>query len=341
MSRGKKKHVCSCGEEFNHGIGLRKHQRQTGHKGSSVVDDDGSGPAGGDEEEASAPPPPAPPKPAEVAPPPPPPKAAEPPPPPPPPPAPARPAPAPVAAQVDDDDEEDDPPRTVAVTRPTATAQQHPPQQYPAQEAWPPAYPQAGPSRFEHNRQKLSLVSRGLRVLLSYRARSAGTQLKASAQSGADIVTEASKIALALLLILAVPTTIFWWWWHSREAVPPPAKVPTTFNVDEGAKAARGTVLSYLDSLSKGKSEDAYGRLSRSWRSELSAEAFRSDMSGISEVRWAVNDQRLLSADLAEVTLLLAYVEDGQSKKFQGRFRLTREDETWKVDRLELSAASS
>lgn len=35
--RGKKRHHCmECGEVFNHGIGLRKHQRQTGHKGSRL-----------------------------------------------------------------------------------------------------------------------------------------------------------------------------------------------------------------------------------------------------------------------------------------------------------------
>ena len=38
--RGKKRHHClECGEVFNHGIGLRKHQRQSGHKGSQVVQD--------------------------------------------------------------------------------------------------------------------------------------------------------------------------------------------------------------------------------------------------------------------------------------------------------------
>lgn len=36
--RGKKRHHCvECGEVFNHGIGLRKHQRLSGHRGSQVV----------------------------------------------------------------------------------------------------------------------------------------------------------------------------------------------------------------------------------------------------------------------------------------------------------------
>ncbi len=37
--RLKKQHVCTeCGMRFNHGIGLRKHQRQAGHKGRAVED---------------------------------------------------------------------------------------------------------------------------------------------------------------------------------------------------------------------------------------------------------------------------------------------------------------
>ena len=36
--RGKKIHLClECQEMFNHGIGLRKHQRQTGHSGTSIL----------------------------------------------------------------------------------------------------------------------------------------------------------------------------------------------------------------------------------------------------------------------------------------------------------------
>lgn len=43
MARKKKKHVClECFEQFNHGIGLRKHQRQSGHKGSNVFNVDDS-----------------------------------------------------------------------------------------------------------------------------------------------------------------------------------------------------------------------------------------------------------------------------------------------------------
>ncbi len=339
MSRGKKKHVCSCGEEFNHGIGLRKHQRQSGHKGSTVVEDDGDG--DDDAGEVEAPPAPAaappPPPPAPVAPPPPPPRAPEPEPAPPPPPPRAAAPPPPVEPE-DDDDYDDDPAQTVSVPYSGGYQQQQPPQ---VQQSWPPAYQQPEPSRFEHNRQKLSLVSRGLRVLFSYRARKAGDQLKASAQSGADIFTEAAKIALALLLILAVPGFAIWWVWSSREAPPAPARVPTTFSVDEGAKSARNAALSYLDALSKKRLDEAYDGLSQSWRSELSAESFRSDLASIDNIRWAVSDHRMISETQAEVSMTLAYVENGEAKKFHARFRLTQEAKAWKVDRLELSAASS
>lgn len=37
MARKRNIHTCAkCGESFNHGIGLRKHQRVSGHKGSKV-----------------------------------------------------------------------------------------------------------------------------------------------------------------------------------------------------------------------------------------------------------------------------------------------------------------
>ena len=334
MSRGKKKHVCSCGEEFNHGIGLRKHQRQTGHKGSSVVEDDGAGDDDAGGEEASPPPPPP------AAPTPPPPPVAPPPPEPEPEPEPAPPPPPPRAAappppvEEDEDDEEDEPAATVSVPQQRST--QQPPAPQPS---WPPVYQPPEPSRFQHNRQKLSLVSRGLRVLFSYRARRAGDQLKASAQSGADIFAEAFKIALALLLILAVPGCLIWWLWTSRETPPPPARVPATFSVEQGAKSARNAALSYLDALSKGRLDEAYSALSPSWKAELSRESFGDTFSDIENIRWAVGDHRMVTQDQADVMMTLAFVEAGQAKKFQARFRLTQEGQAWKVDRLELSAA--
>lgn len=336
MSRAKKKHVCSCGEEFNHGIGLRKHQRQTGHKGSSVVDDDGSG-GGGDEAPpaaAAAPPPPpaAPPpkpepEPAAPAP------IATPPAAPPPPPAP-KPAPAkPVAAAYEDEDDEPD--QTVAVSR---TGLQTP---YRAPAAEPLWEGSDEPSRFQHNRQKLTLVKSGLKVIAKSHARAAGQQLKQSARSGADIFTEAAKIAVALLLLLSVPAVAFWWWWSQRDFVPAPVKAPNSFTVEQGALGARSALLGYLDALAKSQWDDAYGRLSQGWQSELNSATFRQSFSGINDVRWAVKDQKLLSDGSAEVSLLLAYLEDGRAKKFQGRFRLTQEGPAWKVDRAELSSSSN
>ena len=340
MSRAKKKHVCSCGEEFNHGIGLRKHQRQTGHKGSSIVDDDGSG-GGGDEEgegEAAASPSPPPPAPAPPPPPPPPPvaKAPEPAPPPPPPPKAAEPPPR-AAAQPPPEEEFDEPDRTVPVARAAARPVES---EQPQQQAWPLEYGE-GPSRFQHNRQKLSLVSRGLRVLVSYRARSAGDQLKRSARSGADIFAEAFKIALALLLLIAIPAGVLWWWVTQRKDTPPPVDVPNTFTFDQGAPAARSAVLQYLDGLSKQRWNEAYDKLSSDWKQHLDPAAFQQAFTGISDVRWRIDDQKLLPGGDAEVRLLLAYQEDGRARKFQGRFRLVQQGQVWKLDRLELTNAGS
>ena len=313
MARVRKKHVCSCGEEFPHGIGLRKHQRETGHKGSSVVGDDGSGGA-----------PDAPPAPdvavaAPVA-------------------APQQ-APPPVEkvsqrsqAPPAQDDFEDPGDQTVAVTGSRMAPSN--------QQAWPPEIPE-GPSRYQHNRQKLSLVGRGLRVLVSYRARSAGHQLKQSAQSGADIFSEALKIALSLLFIIAIPVGIFFWWRSQRSPAPVAPDVPASFSLEQGAVSARNATLQYLDALEKGRWEDAYARLSSGWRAEMSQGALQDSCSGIDQIRWAVDDQRMLPTGGAEVAMVLAFVENGKAKKFRGRFRLIQEGQAWKVDRLELSSAAS
>lgn len=334
MSRGKKKHVCSCGEEFNHGIGLRKHQRQTGHKGSSIVDD--GGPGGDDDgaEEAPASPTPAA-APASAPPPPPPPAPAPPAAPPPPAPVPAPPSPPPAAARpvaapppVDPDDD-DEPDHTVAVQR-APRASGEPSWEY-----------QEGPSRYQHNKQKLTLVSSGLKVIAKSRARTAGHQIKQSARSGADIFAEAAKIAVALLLFMAIPAAGLWWWWHQTKAPAAPTEVPSTFTFDDGPLAARGALLQYLDALAKGRTEDAYARLSADWQRELPPGAFAQAFAEIDNIRWAVEDQRLASDGSAEVTLLIAYREKGQSRKYQGRFRLTPEGQAWRVDRAELSPAPS
>lgn len=340
MSRGKKKHVCSCGEEFNHGIGLRKHQRQTGHKGSSIVDDGGPGGDDDGDEEAAAPPPAAAPSPPPPPPPPPaptPPPApapapvAKPAPPPPQAPAPvARPAPPPVAAY---DDEDDEPDQTVAVSRTQIGRRE------PAGEAgWDYG---EGPSRYQHNKQKLTLVSSGLKVIAKSHARTAGNQIKQSARSGADIFTEAAKIAVALLLFMAIPAAGLWWWWQHNKAPAAPVNVPSTFTFDQGPLAARSALLQYLDALAKGRTEEAYSRLSGDWQQQLTASAFRESMSGIENIRWAVEDQKLAGDGSAEVTLVIAFNEDGRARKFQGRFRMTPEGQAWKVDRAELSPAPS
>lgn len=187
----------------------------------------------------------------------------------------------------------------------------------------------------------MAVVSSGLKVIAKSRAREASHQLKQSARSGADIFAEALKIAVALLLLLAIPSGVFWWWYNQRKAKLPPVNVPNTFTFEEGALAARSELLKYLDSLAKSRLDDAYGRLSSDWQRELSAPSFKEAFSGISDIRWAISDQKLLSDGSADVTLVLAYIEDGRSKKFQGRFRLVREGELWKIERAELSPAPS
>lgn len=195
------------------------------------------------------------------------------------------------------------------------------------------------PSRFQHNRQKMQVVSSGLKVIAKSRAREASHQLKQSARSGADIFAEASKIAVALLLLLAIPSAVFYWWYSQHKAKLPPVNVPNTFTFEEGALAARSELLKYLDSLAKSRLDDAYGRLSSPWQRELSGASFKEAFSGINNIRWAISDQKLMPDNSAEVSLVLAYVEDGRAKKFRGRFRLVREGEVWKLDRAELSAA--
>ncbi len=329
MSRQKKKHVCSCGEEFPHGIGLRKHQRDTDHKGSTIVVDDGSGLAtsGGGEAEESAPAPATPPparRQTVLAQPEPEPEESE------PPPSPAAPPTATVHQPYEDDDEEDYD-TTVPVVRQA-------PQSGAGSWQTPTDH---GPSRFQQNKQKVSLVARGLRILLGYRARSAGNQLKQSARSGADIFAEAFKIAISLLLIIAIPIGAYLWWRGHRTPDLAGANVPTEFQPERGALAARSALLMYLDNLAKGEYSVAYAMLSPAWRSEMSEESFRETFLGIENIRWAVNGQKLLNPESAEVSLVIAYIEDGRPRRYRGRFRLTQQAQLWKVDRLELSSIPS
>ena len=53
MARARKIHTClECGETFNHGIGLRKHQRHTGHRRSVVKPVPSGASAEGENEES-------------------------------------------------------------------------------------------------------------------------------------------------------------------------------------------------------------------------------------------------------------------------------------------------
>lgn len=334
----KKKHICAeCGESFNHGIGLRKHQRQTQHKGSKIVDE-------GDEEAETPAAPAAAPEPvteaeAEAAPEPEEEKPArkrrsrrE-----------AREEPPP---EVDEEENEitvavnqrlDADDQTAAVSKPSRTAtatstatQVHTPDLDPAQ------FEET--SRFQHNKQKLSVVSRGLRVLFAYRARTAGDQLKQRAVDGVNIFTEAVKLAASLICLVGIPLLILWWWRANHKVPDVPVQLPSSFTFEDAPLAARSALLRYLDNVAKGDFEQAYSALSTSWQQELPPTEFKNAFLDISDLRWAVNEQKLLSNGVAEVSVILAFQEGGVSQRFRGQFRLVQEGQAWKVDRAQLSA---
>jgi len=332
--RKKKKHICAeCGEAFNHGIGLRKHQRQTGHKGSEIREEgDDSPPPAEVEPEPASPPAAAEPEPAPVA-------AAPPPPPPPPPqaePAPPPPAPSPLADDsTDDDDDEDEYDQTVAVPRPTAPATvpaAYAPQQ-PVDYGAPPAS-----SKMRETKTKLTLVSKGVSRVISAKAVDAGQQAKKLGKDGADIFREALKLALALICLGAIPTAVFFWWKSpaQNQQYQQPNQ-PQNFSFENGALKARSTLLEYLNHLGKGEMTEAYAMLTPEWQRDLSYSSFQDAFLDIEDVRWAVNDQRLNQDGQADVLVRLAFLEGGKQRRFVGRFRLTRGPQGWRIDRAELS----
>ena len=338
MARGrkKKKHICAeCGEAFNHGIGLRKHQRQTGHKGSEIREEGDDSPPPAEVEPEPAAPPAAEPEPAPAA-------AAPPPPPPPPPPPQAEPAPPPPAAApspladdpIDDDDEEEND-QTVAVPRPTAPATvpaAYAPQQ-PVDYGAPPSS-----SKMRETKTKLTLVSKGVSRVISAKAVDAGQQAKKLGKDGADIFREALKLALALICLGAIPTAVFFWWKspaHNQQYQQP--NQPQNFSFENGALKARSTLLEYLNHLGKGEMTEAYAMLTPEWQRDLSYGSFQDAFLDIEDVRWAVNDQRLNQDGQADVLVRLAFLEGGKQRRFVGRFRLTRGPQGWRIDRAELS----
>lgn len=325
MARKKKKHICAeCGETFNHGIGLRKHQRQTGHKGSRI-EEAGAPPA----EKAAPPPQEAAPEPAPQAP------AAEAAPQAAPTPAPEAPAvEAPPAAAAVPPPAHTDEDQTVAVSRPSAIPSAAP-EAAPVQPGGTPGYAQS--SKMSHTKQKLSLVGRGLKVVLSHRAKGAGQQLKKSARSSADIFREALKLAVALICFLAIPTFVFFWWKSYHQGPNRGPNRPAVFSFDDGALAARTTLLRYLDHLGKHEWDSAYSLLSPGWRRDLDRASFQDAFLDIEDVRWAVSDQRLNPSGEADVLVRLAFVEGGKRKRFLGRFRLLKSTSGWRIDRAELS----
>lgn len=322
--RKKKKHVCEeCGEPFKHGIGLRKHQRQTGHKGSRIEeegDDDSESVAAASAAPAEAPSPP--------------------------PETPISPPPSPEAISEDlaadeevhpNDSVEPDEDQTVAVNRPLS----HSPQTHFQEPSSTPQFPHSrdtSASRMADRKQKISLVKSGLSVVLSAKAKDAGKQLRQSAKSGADIVTEATKLAMALICFLAVPILVYFWW---KSQTPHPTLVndqPAVFSIESGPVAARSTLLRYLDHVGKQEWEEAYLLLSSDWRQDLTLASFKDAFLDIEDVRWAVNDQHLNPSGEADVVVRLAFREGGQPREFLGRFRLVKGAQGWRIDRAQLAS---
>lgn len=324
MARGrkKKKHICAeCGEAFNHGIGLRKHQRQTGHKGSEIKEegeDDSPPPAEVEPEPAPAAPPPPPPPPQAAA----------------TPPSPA-PAASPLVEDSDEQDDEDQNDQTVAVPRLGAPAQV--PASYAPQQPVDYGAPTAS-SKMRETKTKLTLVSKGVSRVISAKAVDAGQQAKKLGRDGADIFREALKLALALICLGAIPTAVFFWWkspTHNQQYQQP--NQPQNFSFENGALKARSTLLEYLNHLGKGEMTEAYAMLTPEWQRDLSYSSFQDAFLDIEDVRWAVNDQRLNQDGQADVLVRLAFLEGGKQRRFVGRFRLTRGPQGWRIDRAELS----
>ena len=341
MARKKKKHICAeCGETFNHGIGLRKHQRQTGHKGSRIEEEGAAPPPEPPPAEAAPEPPEAAPPPAEQAQPEPAPSsrpsrpsrrrraaAAQ---------APSEPEPAPQAAPPAPSPVAEEEDQTVVVQRPTPAYEDADHTVVTPHSETPPQFGPA-PTQKEHRQQKLRLVGSGLKVVLSHRAKDASKQLKQSARSGADIFTEALKLAVALVCFLAIPTIVFFWWKSHNPTQRPTSSDPAVFSFDNGALAARSVLLRYLDHLGKGQLNDAYSLLSSEWQEDLTPASFKDAFLDIEDVRWAVSDQRLNPNGDADVLVRLAFREGGKNRRFVGRFRLRKSTQGWRIDRAELS----
>ena len=183
-------------------------------------------------------------------------------------------------------------------------------------------------------------MSKGIQVVLSAKAKDAGQQIKRSARSGADIMSEAVRLAIALVCFLAVPTLIFFWWKSQNPAPSADTNGPAVFRIDDGAAADRSTLLRYFDNVGKSRWDEAYSLLTPSWQQSLSPADFRDAFLDIEDVRWAVSDQRLHPNGTADVLVRLAYKEGGRARLFVGKFRLHKSTEGWRIDRAELSPES-
>ena len=228
-------------------------------------------------------------------------------------------------------------PRAGAVVVPRPAAPGAPP---PVAYAPPPqAHYQEPPqsSKMRETKTKLALVSKGVSRVISAKAADAGHQAAKLSKDGADIFREALKLALALICFLAIPTVVFFWWKSYTPSQSQQPNQPQVFSFENGALAARSSLLKYLDHLGKGQLNEAYSLLTPGWQNDLTFASFKDAFLDIEDVRWAVSDQRLNQDGDADILVRLAYREGGKQRRFVGRFRLNRGPQGWRIDRAELS----
>ncbi|MGE0491637.1 MAG: hypothetical protein AB7S38_20665 [Vulcanimicrobiota bacterium] len=317
MADGKKKnkHICGeCGEEFPHAITLRRHQRKTGHKGSSVVEVAEGG------EAAEAP------------------KA-----------APAKAAPAPVAepepipepepeevevAEADEPaeevienggyEEEEEAP----VTRPVAARSVT----NPASQPTAPRRP-----RLQIDRKKISFVGRAVQYLVAYRASRAEAWLKRSAQSTASVMSESLKLAGVLLIVLSIP--LLGWLairlHRARPVAPPNYSAQAQVNQNQ-ALEARGAVLGFYQAIDRGNFNVAYDLLSQGWRSELPYDSFVAGFEQTHAVGCRIENHQSITENQVQVDFVVDMQEADEARTYRGSYLVVRTSSGWRIDSGEL-----
>lgn len=301
--KARKKHVCSCGASFSHGISLRRHQRVTGHEGSEVVVEGEEAQAEAQaaaEEEA----------PAALA-------------------APAeQPADAPIA-----DDEEMVAPATAALRDHDEALEPFTQIVAPIEETRP-----SGPVVVV-DFQKLFLIGQALHYLATDRLRVLGQV----AVEGGRTVTQAVKLAALLLAVLGLTlfgagaTRVMA---RSSAQAPPPALRTAGTAQPSAAMMARSAVLSFYREVDRANFEGAYDYLSVDWHRELSLGRFVAGFEGVSAVGCRIASQETVGPGLVRVDVVLDLLEHGTPKSYQGTYLVVQTSDGWRLDRGHLLLAS-